>query len=88
MMGQQRRGEPMIATKLHEVIERQGRRRTWMAQELGIHPSLITAYARRHRTCPRDRAERIAQLLGVPLFLVFDLHIRDKKRRPRDNRAA
>jgi plasmid maintenance system antidote protein VapI len=61
------------ATELETVITEQGRLRQWVAEQSGVHPSLITHLLARRRTVSQEVAERIAQALGVPLFLIFKL---------------
>jgi len=75
--------EAYLATNLEQVIREQGRQRKWIAQRLGVHPSTVTMYAKRQRQVPPDRAERIAELLGVPLFFAFEITERKKPGRPR-----
>jgi plasmid maintenance system antidote protein VapI len=53
----------------------QGRRQTWLAAKLGVHKSLITHIVVGRRTVDRQTGERIAELLDVPFFVLFDLSI-------------
>ena len=60
-------------TKLAQVIDAQGRRRNWLAHEVGVSRSFITHIAAGRRTVDEPTALRIAATLQVPLFLLFDL---------------
>lgn len=61
------------ATNLGEVMQAQGRRQTWLAAQLGVHKSLITHILKGRRSVARDSGERIASLMGVPFFVLFEL---------------
>lgn len=77
-----------LATNLERVIEEQGRQKKWIADKVGVAPSMITMYAKRQRMVPPDRAERIAELLGVPLFFAFEMTESKKRGRPSKKEAA
>lgn len=61
------------ATKLAETLSRQGRRRDWLAERVGVHPSFITHIAAGRRTVDEELAQAIADSLGESLFLLFEL---------------
>lgn len=61
------------ATGLSEVIAAQGRTREWIAAQGRVHPSLVTHLLAGRRTISEEVADRIANGLGVPLFLLFEL---------------
>lgn len=73
--------ERFYATNLGRTMVSQGRRQTWLAEKLGVHRSLITHIVVGRRTVDRPTAERIAELLDVPFFVLFDLST-DKKNDP------
>jgi len=66
-----------LATGLADVIEAQGRRKDWLAAKVGLHFSTIGKVASRQRTIGQADAERVAHILGVPFFLLFELHERN-----------
>ena len=60
-------------TRLADVVAAQGRRRDWLANEVGVHRSFITHIAAGRRTVDHQTASKIASVLQVPFFLIFDL---------------
>jgi antitoxin component HigA of HigAB toxin-antitoxin module len=66
-----RRGATLIATNLDDIMQQQGRTRTWLSRQLG--------YSRPHvsRICSGKRRVRLADahtssvLLGVPMQYLF-----------------
>jgi transcriptional regulator with XRE-family HTH domain len=61
------------STNLAAVIKGQGRFQRWLAGQVGISESLISKVALGQRTLDRRRAERVAEVLGVPFFVLFEL---------------
>jgi plasmid maintenance system antidote protein VapI len=61
------------ATGLTETLEQQGRTAAWLGRQLGVHRSYVTHIAAGRRTVDGDRAARVAQLLGVPERMLFEL---------------
>lgn len=62
------------ATGLQAEIDRQGRRRDWIASEAGVHQSLIAHLTSGRRTASETVALAIASALGVDdIFLLFEL---------------
>jgi transcriptional regulator with XRE-family HTH domain len=59
------------ALALSETIEKQGRRRDWLAARAGISPGQLTRISNGSRTASHEVAEAIASALGLPLFLLF-----------------
>lgn len=62
------------STNLAAVIKQQGRFQRWLALQLGVSESMVSKVALGQRTLSRFHAERVAQLLGVPFFVLFELH--------------
>lgn len=60
------------APKVRILLEAQGRRQDWLAEKVGISPSLLNRAMSGTRTIDRDTAERIADALEVPFFVLFD----------------
>lgn len=61
------------ATALEDTIKAQGRHQRWLARQIGISESHLSRVVAGERTLPEEQANRIAELLMVPLFLVFTL---------------
>jgi transcriptional regulator with XRE-family HTH domain len=66
------------STNLAEVIRQQGRFQKWLAGQIGVSESLISKVILGQRTLRRRDAEHVAQLLGVPFFVLFELHKGDE----------
>ncbi len=61
------------ATGLKAVLAAQGRRQDWLARQVGVSEQLISSALSGRRNLTREVAERVANVLGVPFFVVFDL---------------
>jgi len=66
-------GSRYKASQLAAVLENQGRKQRWLALQLGIHESIVSAWISGKRTLGEDRAKQVADTLGLPLFLLFDV---------------
>lgn len=62
-----------VATHLGDVLEAQGRKQRWLAERVGVSGAYISLVIAGERTVDRETGERIAELLDVPLFLLFSL---------------
>lgn len=72
-LGRQYGGERYRATDhLRTVLREQGRKRSWLARQAGISPTLLHYLMSGERTAAAAVAERISLALGVPLFLLFE----------------
>lgn len=60
-------------TQLGPILDGQGRKRRWLAAQVGVSESLISKVIAGERTLAQTTAERIAVVLGLPLFLLFEL---------------
>lgn len=60
------------AVNLGATIESQGRTKRWVAAQAGIHETMLAHLIAGRRTITEPVAMRISEVLGVPLFLVFD----------------
>jgi transcriptional regulator with XRE-family HTH domain len=58
------------------VLEKQGRKRRWLADQVGVSESLISHVLAGRHTVDRGQGERIAATLGVPFFVLFALRER------------
>lgn len=56
-----------------KVLDEKLLRRDWLAREIGVHPSLIPHIISGRRTVDGSRAGQIADALGEPIFLLFEL---------------
>jgi plasmid maintenance system antidote protein VapI len=59
--------------ELAAILDAQGRRRDWLATQVGVHKALITHLINGRRTVSHEIAERICLVLGVPFFVAFKL---------------
>jgi hypothetical protein len=55
-----------LDTPLTRVLDRQGRRRDWLAQQLGVRPWTFSRIEAGVCTAPPDWYARAAEILGVP----------------------
>lgn len=62
-----------LATGLDLALDAQGRRRDWLADQLGVTGSYITILAKGRRTVNRDTAERISKIMGTPMQWLFSV---------------
>lgn len=69
-------------------MDNRGIRHTWVARESGIGKALFGHYVNRRRPVPAERARRIAAVLGVPLFLLFESLTNDTSSPASDDQAA
>ena len=60
------------ATNLKAVIRSQGRTKRWVAAQVGVSESHLHRVADGERLTTEVKANEIAELLGVPLFLLFE----------------
>jgi plasmid maintenance system antidote protein VapI len=61
------------AIGLSEELRRQGRYQRWLARRVGVHEVTLSLAANGHRTIPEELANRIAEVLDVPFFVLFEL---------------
>jgi len=57
-------------TRLAEILELEGRKQTWLADQLGVRRATISAYVNGLHV-PQDRREAIAEALGRTVRDVF-----------------
>lgn len=63
----------MPHTALDQVMEEQGRRNDWLADIVGVHPSLVTRWRNGERTPGADKQPTIALALGRSSHDLFSL---------------
>lgn len=61
------------ATHLAAILDDQGRKRSWLAKRVGISSEWLRQILNEQAYLSEELAVRIAEALGVPLFLAFDL---------------
>lgn len=61
------------ADRLLDLLETQGRRKSWLARQAGHHPSMISHAIAGRTTVSAVAAERMATALGVPFSLLFEV---------------
>jgi transcriptional regulator with XRE-family HTH domain len=65
--------------KLAAIMQAQGRRQTWLAQQVGVSVSMINHILKGRKPLTAEMAARIAVALGLPLFvLARDIHFAEK----------
>lgn len=60
------------ATHLGAILKQQGRHKAWLASAIDRSPATVTRLLAGKTTDERI-AQRISELLGVPIFLAFDV---------------
>ena len=77
----------MRATNLREPIYGRGRTAAWIAREVGISTTTLCRVISGERTVAEPTAQRISDLLGEPLFLLFEFTGKSKPITERSDRA-
>ena len=65
-------------TNIGAVIRSQGRSQKWVAEQAGISEYLLSKVVHGKRTIDHVGAKRLADVLGTPLFLLFELRKRSE----------
>lgn len=60
-----------MTTNLRRIIEQQGRRHVWFAEQLGVSPSHVTRVMNGEREPGPEFRKKAAALLGVPEAELF-----------------
>jgi transcriptional regulator with XRE-family HTH domain len=76
-----------VATNLADVIEAQGRRRNWLAERVGVSEALLYKIVSGTKTADRALGERIADALGVPFGVLFEIRERNDSDSPPEEPA-
>lgn len=59
-------------TNLSSVLNHQGRRKDWLASQVGVSPSAVSRWIGGSRLIDEKTARRIAEVLDVPFSLLFE----------------
>jgi transcriptional regulator with XRE-family HTH domain len=59
-------------SKIGDVLSAQGRRRDWLAAQVGVSASTVTRWINGDIAISRAHAERVASVLGVPFFVIAE----------------
>ncbi len=60
-----------FAPTVEQIIDTRGLKRAWIAQRLGVSPGHLTHMLRGRRTVSDTNAQVVADLLGVPVFILL-----------------
>jgi plasmid maintenance system antidote protein VapI len=72
-------GKPRYtARQLGPVMAAQGRKKRWLAAQVGVHESLIGKLIAGQRSASQQTAERISAVLGLPIGVLFAIHERSE----------
>ncbi len=61
------------ATRLAQVLRDQGRKQRWLAEQIGTHESLVSEWVNGRRSISEARGRQIADALGIPFYLLFNV---------------
>lgn len=70
------------------VLTAQGRRKDWLASQVGVSASTVTRWISGEITISRPHAERVASVLGVPFFVVAKSRKSDEESRNQEALTA
>jgi DNA-binding transcriptional regulator YdaS (Cro superfamily) len=51
-------------TKLKQILDHEGRRQSWLAEQIGVGRSVVCQWCSGHKQVPKDRRPQIARVLG------------------------
>jgi hypothetical protein len=58
---------------IKKVLDAQGRRQDWLANQLSVSPATVNRWIRGNRTLDVRTGERVAAVLGVPFVLLWNM---------------
>lgn len=73
--------------ELRESIDKQGRRNDWLAGMIGVSKAQFSHILAGRRDIDVETASRLAAILGLPLFFLFELP-ESNSDEPKVNRSA
>ncbi len=59
-------------TNIGEILDAQGRRKGWLAAQVGVSASTVTRWINGEIAISRLHADRVALALGVPFFVIAE----------------
>ena len=62
---------PAWVGEVEELLRIQGRRKDWLAEQLGIDPDYLSHFLSGNRVLSVERRHRLAQILGVKYAMIF-----------------
>ncbi len=57
--------------RIGPTLKEQGRKQRWLADQVGIHESVVSDWVNGRRTVDELRARQISKIMGVPFILLF-----------------
>lgn len=61
-----------LVPRIGEIIEGQGRRRTWVAEKIGVSSASISNWEKGEAMIPYDKARLLAKVLGVKMEDLYE----------------
>lgn len=77
-MKQRGAGYYPTGTTLRDTIEAQGRMHSWVAEKAGVSKYTFSRIVAGTQGATPEQANAVAEALGVPLFLLFELRYSSK----------
>jgi len=62
-----------IASAVIPTVRQQGRSVSWLSRQMGVSRQYMSDVAHGHLPVRQQFAERVATVLGVPFFVLFDV---------------
>ncbi len=59
-------------SQIGPALKEQGRKQRWLAEQLGVHESIVSDWVNGRRTVDHLRAKQIARVLDIPFYLLFN----------------
>jgi transcriptional regulator with XRE-family HTH domain len=59
------------ADRLAATLEGRGIKQRWLAEQLGIHESIVSDWTNGRRTLSESRARQVAKVIGIPFIVLF-----------------
>lgn len=72
-MQQIREAQVTARPQLKRIIKTQGRTQSWIASRIGVSRFLMNHVVAGRRSLSLEQAKKTADILGLPLFLLFDV---------------
>jgi transcriptional regulator with XRE-family HTH domain len=59
-------------SKIVEIIDSQGRKKSWVAEQIGVSVTSINNWDKGEAMIPYDKARKLAQVLGVTMEELYE----------------